>query len=101
MDDIFEDRVVGQAIDAMVHQDKDDGALAILDGAQVIAWRTVEAVPAAVVATDKSGGIDRRGHSLAARLHGELIVHQKSGVCRIVHLDEASMVEFLFERAGN
>src|SRR5262249_40864851 len=79
LDDVFADRAVGQAIDGLVHQVKDDGALAILDGAQVIAGRTVEAVPAAVVAADKSGGIDRRGHTFAARLDGELIAHQEIG----------------------
>src|SRR5262249_57063834 len=89
MDDVFAHRAVGQAIAALVHQVKDDGALAILDGAQVIAWRTVEAVPAAVVAADQSGGIDRRGTSLAARLDGELIVHKKNGCRRIVTLDMA------------
>src|SRR5262245_37560387 len=96
MDDVFANGAVGETIDAMVHEVKNDRPLAILDRVNVIARGTIETVPAAVVTADQSGRIHRGGYAFTARLHGELVVDQEVGVTRIADLHETAVVEFLF-----
>jgi len=101
MDDVFANGAISQPVDVTVHHVKDDGAFTILNGVDVVARRSIKAVPAAVVTADQAGRIDRSGYALTARRDGELIVHQKVSIGRIADLDEAAAIEFLFERSRN
>src|SRR5262249_23096791 len=101
MDDVFANGAIGQAIDAMVHEVKHDGTLAVLNGMNVVARRAIEAVPAAVIAADQAGRIYGSRDALMARLDGELVVRQKVGLRRVTDLHEPTMIEFLFEGSGN
>src|SRR5262245_24856904 len=101
MDNVFANGAIGKAVVGMVDQVKDDGAFTILDGVGVVARRSIEAVPAAVIAADESSRIDRSGDALTARPHGELIVHQKVSIGRVADLQQTAAVEFLFEGPRN
>src|SRR5262249_46379248 len=74
---------------------------AVLNRADVIARRSIEPVPTAVVAADQSGGIYRSSYALAPRLHGELIVDQKIRIRGIADLHKATVIQFLLERTGD
>lgn len=101
MDDIFANAAIGEAVQATVEEIENNSAFVILDGVDVNARGTVEAVPAAVVAADEARCIQGSCNAFAELLHGELVVHQEVGVVGIAHLNKATGVESLVEGAGN
>ena len=86
MHHVFANRMVSRPVAALVKKIEYDCAFVILDGMNVDTRRSIESVPATVVAADESGTIDRRGYALAARLYAKLKVDQKVGARRVTDL---------------
>lgn len=55
MDNIFPNPAIRKAVQVMIEKIEHDGPLVILHGVNINTRRSVEAVPAAVVATDQAG----------------------------------------------